>query len=52
MEYIVTMTTHVPAGTPEEDVENIRAHEALRARELADEGHLLRLWRPPLQPGE
>ena len=52
MEYIVTMTTHVPAGTPEEDVENIRAREALRARELADEGHLLRLWRPPLQPGE
>jgi muconolactone delta-isomerase len=42
----------VPAGTPEEDVENIRAREALRARELADEGHLLRLWRPPLQPGE
>ena len=52
MEYIVTMTTHVPAGTPEEDVENIRASEARRARELADEGHLLRLWRPPLQPGE
>src|SRR5438132_14365647 len=52
MEYIVTMTTHVPAGTPEEDVENIRAREALRARELADEGHLLRLWRPPLHEGE
>src|SRR4051812_27681001 len=46
------MTTHVPAGTHEEDVENIRARETLRARELADEGHLLRLWRPPLQPGE
>jgi muconolactone delta-isomerase len=52
VEYIVTMTTHVPAGTREEDVENIRARETLRARELADEGHLLRLWRPPLQPGE
>src|SRR5437016_5186318 len=52
MEYLVTMTTHVPAGTLEEDIENIRAREALRARELADEGHLLRLWRPPLQPGE
>ena len=52
MEYIVTMTTHVPGGTPDDDVENIRAREALRARELADEGHLLRLWRPPLQPGE
>ena len=52
MEHLVTMTTHVPAGTPEEDVEDIRALEALRARELASEGHLLRLWRPPLQPGE
>src|SRR2546423_11634122 len=52
MEHLVTMTTHVPAGTPEEDVEDIRTREALRARELASEGHLLRLWRPPLQPGE
>src|SRR2546421_2717521 len=52
MEHLVTMTTHVPAGTPEEDVEDIRAREALRASELASEGHLLRLWRPPLEPGE
>src|SRR5256884_9048901 len=52
MDYIVSMTTHVPAGTSEEDAENIRAREGPRARELADEGHLLRLWRPPLQPGE
>src|SRR2546430_5913516 len=35
MEYIVTMTTHVPAGTPEEDVENIRARETLRARSVS-----------------
>src|SRR4051794_21788571 len=52
MEYLVTMTTHVPDGTPDEDVENTRAREAARASELATEGHLLRLWRPPLQPGE
>ena len=26
--------------------------EAARSRELAVQGHLLRLWRPPLQPGE
>jgi muconolactone delta-isomerase len=52
MEYLITMTTHVPPGTPDEDVENMRAREALRASELAREGHLLRLWRPPLQPGE
>jgi muconolactone delta-isomerase len=52
MEYLVTMTTHVPAGTPDESVSEIRAREAVRSRELAAQGHLLRLWRPPLQPGE
>ena len=52
MEYLVEMTTNVPDGTPEEDVQETRAREAVRARELASEGHLLRLWRPPLQPGE
>jgi NAD(P)-dependent dehydrogenase (short-subunit alcohol dehydrogenase family)/muconolactone delta-isomerase len=30
----------------------MRTREAARARELAAQGHLLRLWRPPLQPGE
>lgn len=52
MEYLVTMTTRVPEGTPEEDVQEIRRREAARSRELAAQGHLLRLWRPPLQPGE
>jgi muconolactone delta-isomerase len=52
MEYLVTMTTRVPDGTPEEAIQDIRTREAARSRELAAEGHLLRLWRPPLQPGE
>jgi muconolactone delta-isomerase len=52
MEYLVTMTTHVPDGTLEEAVDDIRAREAARARELAAQGNLIRLWRPPLQPGE
>jgi muconolactone D-isomerase len=52
VEFLVTMTTHVPDGTPAEAVDDIRRREAARARELAAEGHLLRLWRPPLQPGE
>jgi muconolactone delta-isomerase len=52
MEYLVTMTTHVPDGTPEEAVDEIRTREAARARELAAQGYLLRRWRPPLQPGE
>jgi muconolactone delta-isomerase len=52
MEYFVEMTTHVPHGTPLDTVDDIGAREAARSRELAAEGHLLRLWRPPLAPGE
>jgi muconolactone delta-isomerase len=52
MEYLVTMTTHVPEGTPEEAVDDVRVREAAHSRELAAQGHLLRLWRPPLRPGE
>ena len=52
MEYLVTMTTHVPDGTPAEAVDDIRRREAAHSAELAAQGHLLRLWRPPLQPGE
>jgi muconolactone delta-isomerase len=52
MEFLVTMTTHVPDGTAEEIVEGTRTREAARSRELAAQRHLLRLWRPPLQPGE
>jgi len=52
MEYLVTMTTEVPDGTAEQAVADVRAREAARSRELAAQGHLLRLWRPPLQPGE
>jgi muconolactone delta-isomerase len=52
MEYLVTMTTEVPKGTLSETVDEIRTREAERSRQLAKQGHLLRLWRPPLQPGE
>lgn len=52
MEYLVTMTTRVPAGTPDAAVSDIRVRESRRAAELAQAGQLLRLWRPPLQPGE
>jgi muconolactone delta-isomerase len=52
MEYLVTMTTHVPERTPETAVDDIRAREAAHTRELAAQRHVLRLWRPPLQPGE
>src|SRR5207245_1377170 len=52
MEYLVIMTTRVPDGTSEEAIDDIRTREDAHSRELASQGHLLRLWRPPLQPGE
>lgn len=52
MEYLVDMKTTVPEGTSQQSVEDMRSREAVRSSQLADEGHLLRLWRPPLQQGE
>ena len=46
------MTTRVPDGASEGAVQDIRTRESARAGQLATQGHLLRLWRPPLQPGE
>jgi muconolactone delta-isomerase len=52
MEFLVTMTTQVPPGTSDAAVQNMRDREAARSRQLAADGSLIRLWRPPLQPGE
>jgi muconolactone D-isomerase len=52
VEFLVSMTTRVPEGTSEAAVDDIRTREAAHSLELAAEGQLLRLWRPPLQPGE
>jgi muconolactone delta-isomerase len=52
MEYLVVMTTRVPDGTAQETIDDIRTREDAHSRELASQGRLLRLWRPPLQPGE
>ncbi len=46
------MVTTVPEGTSPAKVDDMRAAEAVRAAELANAGHLVRLWRPPLGPGE
>ena len=52
MEYLTDMITTVPEGTSSSKVDELRAAEAVRAAELAKAGHLVRLWRPPLGPGE
>src|SRR5260370_25736322 len=52
MELRVDMVTTVPDGTTDAKVDATRNREAARSRELATQGHLLRLWRPPLGAGE
>ena len=52
MEFLVTMTTRVPEGTSDSQVAQVRAQEAENSAGLARERKLLRLWRPPLGPGE
>jgi len=52
VDYLVTMTTQVPDGVTEADVAAVRAREAAHTAELARAGRVLRLWRPPLRPGE
>ena len=52
MDFLVDMTTYVPPGTHPDEIDDIRARESVRARELVANGHLLRLWRPPLTPGQ
>ena len=52
MEYLVTMTTQVPDGVSESAVAAMRAREAAHTAELARDGRVVRLWRPPLRSGE
>ena len=52
MEYLADLVTTVPEGTSPANVDELRAAEAVRAADLAKAGHLVRLWRPPLGPGE
>jgi muconolactone D-isomerase len=52
MEYLTDLVTTVPEGTSPVKVDELRAAEAVRAAELTKGGHLVRLWRLPLEPGE
>jgi muconolactone D-isomerase len=52
VEFLIALTITVPEGTPSQTVDKAKTREAERAHELAEQGHLLRLWAPPAQPGE
>lgn len=45
-EFLVEIATTVPDGTGPAEVDGRRTAEAVRARELAATGNLVRLWRP------
>jgi muconolactone delta-isomerase len=52
MDFLVEFEVDVPAGTPETEVKDRERAEAVAASRLADEGHLLRVWKRPLSTGE
>jgi muconolactone delta-isomerase len=52
MEFLVEFKLNVPEGTSESEVEQRKSAEAAAAADLAREGHLVRLWRPPAAQGE
>jgi muconolactone delta-isomerase len=51
-EFLTTMSITVPDGTPARVVDDLKAGEAVRAGELAEQGRLVRLWTPPTPPGQ
>jgi muconolactone D-isomerase len=52
VEFLVEFTTNIPDGTPEAEIKSRYSAEAAASAELAREGNLVRLWRPPLAAGE
>ena len=48
MEFLVEFEVEVPAGTPDAEVEQHQRAESAAAAKLAQDGHLVRLWRRPL----
>jgi muconolactone D-isomerase len=52
MEFLVEFEVNVPDGAPASEVEARATAEASAAAILVDEGHLVRLWKPPTAPGE
>ena len=45
MEFLVEFDVNVPDGVPESEVNDREGAEASAARTLAEEGHLVRVWR-------
>jgi muconolactone delta-isomerase len=48
MEFLVEFELEVPADTPDEEADRRQRAESAAAAKLAEDGHLVRLWRRPL----
>ena len=52
MEFLVEFEVNVPDGVPASEVQARTRAEASAAASLVDQGHLIRVWKPPAAPGE
>jgi muconolactone D-isomerase len=52
VQFLVDFELDVPEGTPDPEVEERVSAEAAASANLAHEGQLVRLWRPPVAPRE
>ena len=52
MEFLVEFEVNVPAGASTDEVEDRETAEASAAARLAEEGHLVRLWKVPTARGQ
>ena len=51
-QFLTTFTVTIPDDADEAEVEDLTAREADRTRELAEQGHLIRLWMLPPDLGQ
>src|SRR4029078_12426186 len=49
MEFLVAFALDIPAGTPKSEISDREHAEAAATAKLADEGHLVRVWRSGAQ---
>ena len=52
MEFLVQFAVEIPDAATESEVRDREAAEADAAARLVDEGHLLRVWKLPVDSGE
>ena len=52
MDFLVEFEINVPKGTPESEVTAREDAESAAAAKLVDQGHLIRLWKRRVAPGE